>query len=215
MSEKEIKNHHYNLLIDEKFNEYLFRLWYCGKTWSELVRMFEGTEKAFTLMTLRRAVKKYKWYERREKLGQELQKDGDKMILNFTRKRREILNHTIMLLGDELDAHLQDPENNPKPSWFPKKTSDLDIIFRLTEFMNNGGADKSQIDLKNSIDVDLKISDKAASKILKYLSENSTKKLLDPDAIEAEFEEIIDIDEMKLLEEEYAECSRINNGSEE
>lgn len=206
---------HYNGIIDERFNEYLFRLWYCGKSYDELVKMFEGTPKEFCRMTLRRAIDRYKWHERRKRLGEKLEKEGDKLIVTFTKKRREILNHMIMIMGDEMDSYLQDPETREKPSWYPKKTSDLDTIFRLTEFMNNGGADRSQLDLKNSVDVDLKISDKTASKILHYLSENSTKKLLDPNAIDAEFEEIIDIEEMKNLEEEYAGSDSFDNGFEE
>lgn len=185
---KEIVKHG---IIDEKFNEHLFRLWYCGKPLTDIVRMFQGTQKEFSLSSLRRTMEKFGWEKRRIAISKRIEEESNDTIVAFTKKRLEILNNTITILGDQMDDYLKDPENNRIPEWIPKTTKEVDTVFRLQEFMNNGGADKTQVDIKNSIGVELDIPDEAAAKILKLLAEGATKKLTDPDIIEAEIEEFI------------------------
>lgn len=185
--------------IDFEFAESLFQLWMKGKTTQELVDMFENTNRSFSLSVINKVLMKYKWTERRDKIVNEIAEKNNEEIKLFTEKRLGIVNTLISLMGDELNDYLKDPKHNPKPRYYPKNSKDMDTLFRLFEFIKNGGVDKKQIDLGLN-DFGMDIDENVAISLLDIISKVSTKQVKG-EVIDAEFfdELISDEEAMKFL----------------
>jgi len=187
--------------IDFEFAESLFQLWMKGKTPQDLVDMFAGTDRSFSIGTLQKILTKYKWIERRDKIVNAIVEKNNQEMQLFSEKRLTMANSIIALMEDELNNYLKDPEHNVKPKFFPKNTKDLDTLFRLFEFIKNGGVDKKQIDVGLN-DFGLDIEDNVATTLLDMLSKISTKQIKG-EVIDAEFFEEINLDQeaIKFLDE--------------
>lgn len=186
-------------IIDDGMDETLFRLWFSGRSFTDLQRTFAGTPKEFSLPTIYRHAKQKRWKKRRDKILKEIRGRFDTVIENFQFERISMAQDIITLLKDELNNYiklLQDPnvsandKKRARPGWMPSSSRDIDSLFRLHEFLISGGVDKSVVGVP--IELGVNISDNIASKLLDQLAEDSTKKLIDSTTIEAQFEEVIE-----------------------
>lgn len=187
--------------IDFEFAESLFQLWMKGKTPQDLVDMFANTDRSFSIGTLSKTLNKYKWIDRRDKIINQIAEKNNQEIVLFTEKRLSMVNSLIALMEDELNNYIKDPNHNPKPNFFPKNSKDMDTLFRLFEFIKNGGVDKKQIDL-GLTDFGLDIDDSTAINILDVISKVVTKQAKG-EVIDADFfEELVsDEESIKFLNE--------------
>lgn len=189
------------LIIDDRFNEILFRLWMSGKTTQELFNIYRGSPNEFSLDTLRRSMRRNKWKERREEIVTKIREQTDEDVQLYTTQKLRMLHQIIALTDETIEREYKEFVKNPipknRPSWLPSNIKDIDSLFRLHEFLASGGVDKHLFGIKGQLDIgESSISDNTAVSILKLLSEATTQQLIDQSKnnraalIPAEFTEI-------------------------
>lgn len=180
--------------LDPLVNEVCFRFWIAGKTFAEINEILKGTPFETTLKNIHRASTKYQWEKRKNKIFSNLQTKTNDQIEFINSKRLSMMNSIILEMDKELNTYLVAPDKEAiaKPTWWPKSTRDFLELLKVYDHVLNGGVNKSEIDLKNTLNFGLEIEDSDAAAMLKILSNAATKKLMqgtNSEVIEAEFEE--------------------------
>ncbi len=178
-------------------NEILFKMWMAGKSPSELIEIYEGTGDEFTQSSLHRAMIQYSWKERREAILAKVREGVDEEIELFTSKKLKTIHHIMSITSDQIQREYQNFLKNPddpykRPSWLPSTMKDLDLLYRLHDFIVSGGVEKHAIGLKNADKAMAEpLPENIATQMLKLLAEASTKEMIakSTNTIEAEFVE--------------------------
>lgn len=188
--------------IDGVVGESAFRLWMLGKSLSEITNVFKGTEKEFSLSTLKAYKEHNNWEDRKKEIFLDLNKSNDDEIKEANRKKLSVLHIIFDVLDQEMakdyQKYMEDPINTPKPFWFPKSMKDLDLLVRMHEFTIAGGVERSSVDVNNSF-LTPKISKKGISQILKVLSDEATQEVIQGSR-HVSSEEVLDAD-FKVIED--------------
>lgn len=197
--------------IDPILNETLFKLWLSGKSLMEIHRLYEGTPKEFSLRCLYRTVVYYKWRERKELLLAAIREKTNEDIEIFLARKIDIVNETITLSHEEMIREYKlyvskNYDQRYRPGWLIGSAKDMEILFKLHDFLVSGGTNKHSVDVNSNINVGMEMSDEVAAKMLKLLSDEATKKaiqgsggVVEAEIIEEEESEDDLIEEEKLL----------------
>ncbi len=174
-------------IIDDNFEQELFELWISGLTFTEISKIFEKTPRKFSIMSLSRAARRYRWKQRRDMMLGEADINKDKVSKALKQKAKAVVGVLMSLSQGEIARYLQDPTNNPRPGVMPDTITELDKLLRLFYFVDADGMDKQAIGIL--ADVKLDVDDATAKEMLRVLSNASTRKLMTPnnnEVIEAE-----------------------------
>ncbi len=182
------------MAIDARLNEILFKLWMMGKSLEELVGLYEGTAEEFSMSSLYRSMLQYAWKERREKILSKVREGIDEEIELFTSEKIKTLHVIMSLTSDIVQRGYQDYLKNPSkhPDWVPSSMKDIDILYKLHDFVVSGGVEKNAISIKRADQLlSTPLPDGVARQMLQLLSEASTQDLVRKASgvIDAEFSE--------------------------
>ena len=173
-----------NRSIDFEFGELLFKLWVSGKSFASIQQMFLGTPKEFSYLSIINHAQRENWEARKKEMMDKVRQNNlEQLEFLYTEKLRA-LNEVIILTTERIKIEYQEYLKNPllKPSWMPSTMKELDILFRLHDFVASGGVEKHALGfgkLGNNTGDNGSLDDSSAHQILKILATNSTQKLID------------------------------------
>ena len=168
--------------ISKKFGEQLFKLWVTGTSFLELIEMYDGTPYQFDFNQIQNLYHSTRWEEKKQTIlngvyetlrVQTLIAKADK--IKVFNKINSLVIHEI---EDEYSEYLSSGKKLEKrPKWMPNNQKELEIWFKLHDFIVSGGHElKQKADLTiNNVSGDQGVddlNDEQLTMFLKALCEN-------------------------------------------
>lgn len=165
--------------LNRQFATKLFKLWASGTSFLELVDMFEGTPYAFSFDQIKGLAHVRRWEDQKKAVLQEAYETLKVHTVVVKAEKIKVLNRLNNLVLQDLEEEYREwvaTGKNPKkkPSWLPHTTKDLDLWFKLHDFIASGGHEAAKkvevknIDAKEDIPIE-DLSDEEVSMLLKAL----------------------------------------------
>jgi len=102
------------LIIDEVFNEVLFKLWMNGMSFNDIQKMFAGSPRAFSSKTFVRTRERYNWDERKAQIISELAHEVDDEIKFSRRKQLQLVQMVVDMNLKVIESEYAEFMHDPK-----------------------------------------------------------------------------------------------------